>query len=439
MALAYGTGLVGRGVSVVAPLVVIPLLLPALGEENFGVWATVTSFTSMLVFADLGLGSGLLTALSRSFGGGDLARGRKVVSDTYAAITVVAAVGAALSLALIALVDVSAWLGVEGSNADAAEGIVAVVACGFFVTMPLSLIVRVQLGVQQAWQTNVWAAAGPMVSIPLVWYLASHEARPALVVAGAVAGPIVVAIANNLTFFLGSRVGRSLAPDLRLVDRKGVRELLALGTAFAGVSILSNVALNIDNILIAVVLSSAEVTAFAIAARLFRAVALLVSIIGMPLWGANGEAMAKGDFDWVRRTTVRTALGLSAVVAVATGLAVVFREPLIGTWVGSGVDTPIALYAGFACWSVLVAFTTPFFAVQNAAGLLRVQAVGWGAYLVLSVGAKLAVLPVAGSTGVVWVTAICYALTVTPSAVYGCRKVLRDGQPASAVPRGPDA
>jgi hypothetical protein len=107
------------------------------------------------------------------------------------------------------------------------------------------------------------------------------------------------------------------------------------------------------------------------------------------------------------------------------GPLVLFRDQIIGAWVGPSVETPLLLYSGLAAWCVLVAFSAPFFAVQNAAGSLRIQARGWGAYLVLSVGAKLVVLPVSGTSAMGWITALCYAVTVVPSAVYGYRKVLR--------------
>lgn len=432
LAAAYTTGLVGRGVAVLAPLVIIPVLLQALGEENFGVWATVTSFTSMLVFADLGLGSGLLTKLSTAYGRGDLARGRRLVSDSYFAITVIAALGLASALAVVAWGDVATWLGVRDANRSAAEDIVAVVACGFFVTMPLSLITRVQLGVQQAWQSNVWAAVGPLVSIPLAWGLAARDAPSVVVVAGAVAGPILVLLANNVVFFIGPKLGRSLRPSLGLVSWMGIRGLAGLGSAFAGLSILSNVALNIDNTLIAVALGSAEVTAFAIAARLFRSIALLVNVVALPLWGANGEALARGDLAWVRRTTRATAVGLSFVAALLAVALVLFRERIVLAWVGPGVEAPLLLYSGLGAWLVLVSFVSPYFMVQNAAGLIRVQALGWAAYLVLSVGAKALALPAAGTSAVPWIAAICYLVTVVPSAILGYRRVMARGEQAPA-------
>lgn len=424
LAAAYATGFLGRGVAVVAPLVIVPILLRALGVENFGVWATVTSFTSMLVFADLGLGSGLLTKLSAAFGQGDHPRGRAIVSNAYFSITALSTIGLGFVLSVIAMADVAAWLGIEVSNRSSSEAIIYAVVCGFFITIPLSLITRVQLGVQQAWQSNIWAAVGPIVSIPLVWGLADRGAPPATVVVAALVAPIVVMLLNNLGFFLGSSVGRSLVPSFRLVTRGGIRELLGLGSAFAGLSILSNVALNIDNTLIAVIQGSAQVTTFALAARLFRSIALLVTIVGMPLWGANGEALARGDFAWVRRSTWRTVFGLVSVSTVLAAVLVIFREEIVTAWVGPGVDTPLALYSGFAVWSVLVAFVSPFFMVQNAVGCLRIQTIGWGAYLVLSILAKVAAISTLGANAVPWMTAGIYAVTVLPSALLGYRRVL---------------
>ena len=428
---AISSGFVGRAVAVIAPLVMVPILLSSLGEVRFGVWATVTSFTSMLVFADLGLGSGLLTRLSSAYGDGDLPQGRRLVSDSYIGLTAIAMVGMCAAVPILYFVDVADLLGVPAGQEADAGGIVAVIVSAFFVSMPLSLIGRIQLGVQQAWQTNMWASVGPAISVPIVWGLASSGAGPVMVVAGASVGPLLVAAANTLVFF-NTRLGRSLRPSPRSASRAGARALLGLGSAFAALSVLSSVALNIDNVLIAATLGSAEVTSFAVAWRLLRASALLIAIVGMPLWGANGEALARGDLGWIRRITLMSALGLTSAAAAIASLLVVYRAQIIGWWVGPDLATPFWLYAGLGLWGVLVALVSPFFMVQNAAGLVRIQIAGWGAYLVLSVSAKLVGLNVPlGVEWVPWIGAACYAVTVVPSALIGYHWVMKAAQAES--------
>jgi len=62
--------------------------------------------------------------------------------------------------------------------------------------------------------------------------------------------------------------------------------------------------------------------------------------------------------------------------------------------------------------------------VQNAAGVIKPQLIGWTLYLLLSVPAKLFAANAYGVAGVACVSAFIYALVVWPGAAIGYRKTL---------------
>src|SRR5574341_1512330 len=49
-----------RGLLALTLLAAVPLTLGYLGQERYGLWATISSFLVLLQFADLGIGNGLL-------------------------------------------------------------------------------------------------------------------------------------------------------------------------------------------------------------------------------------------------------------------------------------------------------------------------------------------------------------------------------------------
>ena len=55
-----------RAVGLTATLVSVPLVLNAVGAEEFGLWTTVTSGVALLNLADLGIGNSLLNAIART-------------------------------------------------------------------------------------------------------------------------------------------------------------------------------------------------------------------------------------------------------------------------------------------------------------------------------------------------------------------------------------
>ncbi len=73
-----GSSVVARAATSLLPLLLIPLTIRYLGTEQYGIWMAITSVTSMLLWADLGLGNGLLTKLAPLVAKGSWADGRAV-------------------------------------------------------------------------------------------------------------------------------------------------------------------------------------------------------------------------------------------------------------------------------------------------------------------------------------------------------------------------
>jgi Na+-driven multidrug efflux pump len=77
------TSAFARGVSVLSALITVPLALNYLGPEQYGIWVTLSSFALLLAFADLGIGNGVINAVSRYLGMNDIDGMRRCISTAY--------------------------------------------------------------------------------------------------------------------------------------------------------------------------------------------------------------------------------------------------------------------------------------------------------------------------------------------------------------------
>src|SRR4051794_27682018 len=66
IALSASTEAISRVVSVLTGLITVPLTISYLGTEEYGLWMTISAAIGFFVFADLGIGSGVLNAVARS-------------------------------------------------------------------------------------------------------------------------------------------------------------------------------------------------------------------------------------------------------------------------------------------------------------------------------------------------------------------------------------
>jgi O-antigen/teichoic acid export membrane protein len=424
---SFVTAAFNRGVRLAVPVILIPATLGYLGADFYGLWMAVVALVGMTVFADLGLGAGLMTKLAPCRATGDLDRARRYVSSAY---VLLAATAVGLCALLWLVSDAIPWAAIFNATGTTAAVDARAVALTcltvFLLNVPLSLVSSVRYAYGQVVSSNLWQAAGGAMALPLALAAVHYDLGPVAVVAACVAGPVVVNGVNNLWTYGRGLPG--LAPRPGLVDRAVVRELLGLSGMFVMVIIVMTAADNADNLVVAHTLGLADVTAFAVPAKLFTLFGALVSLVNLPLWPAHGEALARGDLAWVRRTVRRmTWASLLAAAAVAAVL-VATGDAVLRAWVSSTLDTDPWLLGGFALWWVMLATVSPVFMVQNGAGVVRPQLLGYSLYLVMSVPAKWYCAVRFGPTAIPYAGVAAYALTVLPTAVHGYRRALATGR-----------
>src|SRR5262249_51659402 len=148
LVLTSGAGVLAKVITLLVPLLTVPLALNYLGATRYGLWMTVAGTVSLLATCDLGLGAGLLTLLSLAFGSRDAAEIRRLILNGYVILTAFAFV--ALVVTILGSPHVH-WASVlNAQQVSSVEVTAAVVACCvcFICNIPLSLIQRIQLAVQ---------------------------------------------------------------------------------------------------------------------------------------------------------------------------------------------------------------------------------------------------------------------------------------------------
>lgn len=423
-----------RAVSVLGTLVTLPLVIGYLGTTGTGLFTVMTTLVTLLAFSDLGIGNGLVTALARATGAGDHTEARRLVASAAFLLVGVAVVLGVVAALVVPAVDWAQLLNVGPSFADQARPSVAVFAVCFLVGVPASLAQKVHLGLQEGLAANLWSLAGAVLSIVMtVACVLAHASVPWLV-AATVGSTTLAGLANCAVLF--GRRRRDLAPHRRDVDRRAVLTLARLGGLFFVLVSASALAYQTDALVISAVLGVEEVTPFSVVVRLFSLPLLAVTIMLTPLWPAYGDAMARGDSAWLRRSLHRsTALSL-AVVAPSSLLLLAFGRPIVHAWVGSDVTPPLLLFAALAAWNVLNAVTQPMAMLFNGAGVVTVQVVAAIVMTVVNVALSVVLTRHVGLSGPVLGSLVAAFLCSLLPALVVVRGLLRrlDLSPAAATP-----
>ena len=425
LASGMATTVVNRGIYALIPLLAIPVGMEQLGAEGFGAWVTALSTAGLITFADLGIGTGLMTRLGAGADTGTVsAEARRQVSSAYAVVLVIS--GACLVLLLLSgvVLDWGALLNAE-SPSSGIEKIAIITLSAFVCNMVASLITRVQYGVGQQARSNLWLAAGNISMMLSILTVSRFSESPSLFIWMAAYAPVLLALLNTIHFFRFTEIGKRLSPRFGNISVREMRDLLALGRRFVVISVLMTVTIAADPWIVARTSDLASVPDYVIPYRIFALFGSISVLLALPLWPLHARAVASGDVAWIRKITRRMTMLCGSVAAAGTVLTFVLAPKLAESSLPGSehVEFHFWLWLGLAAWWLAQTVASPSFMVQNGAEVLWPQTLGYGLSL-LAIPIKWGVSESSGYQWIPWIGLAFYCGVIWPCCRVGYRRSL---------------
>lgn len=414
-------------------IVTVPLTLHYLGNERFGLWMTISSVLAMASFADFGIGNGVINTVADAYGKDDQQGIREVVSSGFAVLTGIAILLLVVFGAIYPLISWGNVFNVTSQLArhDAGPAIAVFTIC-FALNIPVDVVQRVQLGLQQGFRTNFWQIISSLgILIGILWVIHSRGSL-SLLMAVLAGMPVAGTAINAFHFFSVTR--RDLLPRWQFVSRKTIARIARFGALFFVLQVVVAVAFSADNFIVARVLGASAVTEFSIPERMFGMIVLMVTMLVTPLWPAYGEAISRGDMDWVRATLRRSLWAILGLTTLASAVLLVLAYPLMRWWVGPSIHPPFLLLLGLSIWTVISSCGNALAAFLNGAGIVRFQVIVASIFGASCLLTKIYFTKYFGIVGVPWATILTYVLlNVIPCAIYVPRLLRRINSHPAAV------
>lgn len=417
--LTGGWSLASKACTAANLIVSIPFVLGALGNLQFGAWATLVSLVAFAGFLDFGLGNGTMNLVASAHGRGNDEEVAHVLREARRTLAWIAAsLGIAVGL-LLPLIPWASLLGLPDGMQREARLSVAMVLFSVVVAIPLNLSNRVQLGLGRGDRAFQWQAIGQLLSLAVVVALANSGASLPALVCAAVATPLIGSAANTLALSRSMAMTESSArgrrPDLaRRIRQEGVWFFILQLSAAIGFAA--------DLPLISAIQGPTDAGTFAIVQRAFSIIPLCLGLVWTPLWPIYRQALASGDGQWVRRTLLRSIMAATSFAFVASAMLALSFGTLAAHWLGQPLLYGGWLIWGFALWCVVEATGTAISTFLNAASVLRYQVITAVVFALICLPSKAWVLASFGIEGVPWATILSYTIAaIIPFAWFGRR------------------
>ena len=384
--------------SLATALVVVPVVLHHLGHELYGVFATITAIAGLVGWADFGLGNGLISEVAAAQGRDDSESTARAVSTAFFALLGLAIVLGALFAAAYPFVPWDSIFNVSGAAASGVGAAAAAFAVGVLLALPLGVVQRAEIGLQEMFVASLWQALGSLLGLAgVVIAVAVGASLPYIVLAVAVA-PAVALAGNGGELFFRRRPW--LRPTLKRVSRDVAGALLRIGSLFFVLQIAVAVAYESDALVLTQILGPSAVTTYSVTMRVFLVVPALANFVLAPLWPAYGEAISRGDTRWVRRTLRRAVQGGLLLSISGAGFLALVARPFIDVW--AGFRPPYLLIVAAAIWVVVMTLGAVLAAFLNGARVIRAQIVLAVLMMIANLGLSVVFTRWVGVSGVIW-------------------------------------
>jgi len=426
-----------QGISVLTALISIPLTLGYLGVERYGLWVVISSTIAMLGFADLGMGNGLINAISEANGKDDQELASRYVSSAFFMLMFVALILGTIFALLFPSIPWQWVFNISSSQAisEAGGAIVTFVVC-FLISLPLSVIQRIQIGFQEGFYNSLWQALGKLLGLGGVLMAIHFKASLQWMVFAMAGVPLLATVLNGVVLFGFKRPW--LLPKAKAVSLHFAQRVLRTGFLFLILQVAMALGYQSDNLVISHFLGARYVPQYTIPMRLFMIVPLLLNFVLSPLWPAYGEAIARHDTYWIRKTFIRSIRLALAVNLGPAILLVIFAPSIIHLWVGPEVTPPFVLLLGLGIWAILNGLGAPIAMLLNGTNVLGIQVVCASLMGLSNIVLSVILVQKIGIAGPIYGTLITWTLiNLIPLLIYIPRMFASWRSPLEAIANGP--
>lgn len=323
-----------------------------LGPERFGIWMTITSIIAVLSFFDLGMGNSVVNLISELSGKTDSKRIHQAISTTFftlLGISICLGIIFSVGLSIINLADL--FNIVELKAMVEVKPAISIYLSIFLISLPLSIVHRVQVGLQESWRSNSYILLGQLLAIFFLAVAVHFRAGVPYLILAIAGGPLGASAVNFFIYFNFKR--KNLYPKLRVIDWVTFNDVTNAGLMFLVLQFLAVIGSASDNLVIAKILGLDAVSTFSIVQKLALILGISQLLIA-PMWPIFGEALGRNDYEWAQKT-LKKMLWVTTMLGVVSGLVIlIFGGSILKFWVGYFVETSFSLMLGFAFYSVLM-------------------------------------------------------------------------------------
>lgn len=364
-----------------ASFLAMPLMLQYLGAEQFGVWSTLLTIVSWIVFFDLGIGNGLRNKVAQAIATDDHIEAANYIASGYSLIGLFSLFLWLLSTGATFIVN---WQLIFNTVAisESTLRLTVQISC-FFIALNfwIGLIAAVLGALQKTSYIALGQFAANAMALLFVYILWVYFDSSLIYLACSYGASMVMA--NAILSFWFYRQHIELLPKLNL-NKVHINPLISIGMRFFVIQLAVLVVFTTDKLLITQLFGPGRIAEYDVVFRIFSVITLLHALISTPLWSSYTDAYFKGDVNWIKQMIMKQ-LWVFIGVALLTFFLTFLTEEIALVWVGSSIVISKNLVISTALFVLVSTWNNIFAIFLNGIGEVKVQLYTAAVAMVLNV------------------------------------------------------
>ena len=358
-----------KSLAVLASFLALPLMIRYLGQERFGVWSTLLSLMSWVVFFDLGISNGLRNKVAESLAKNEQGEAASYVASGYSLIGVFAIFLFAIGMIVSFFVP---WQAVFNTHLIPEPTLrLAVQIAIFFIVLNfwIGLISALLGAVQKTSLITLGQFIFNLLALFVVLVLA--QTTNASIIYMTIGYGVSIVSANivlSLWFY-------KQYPELRpkpYWDKQHIDPILSLGLQFFSIQLAVLVIYTTDKILITQIFGPQYVTQYEVIFKYFSVITIMYSFISAPLWSAYTDAYHRGDLHWIKSMLNKQLKIFGGIVVAVIGM-MLLAKPVIAVWIGHDVEVSLSLVTAMGIFVLISIWNNVYAMFVNGTGKIKPQ------------------------------------------------------------------
>lgn len=319
-----------KSISMIVGFLYTPMLLNFLGDEAYGVWATILSIINWVNNCDVGIGNGMRNLLSRELALKNYEKAKKIVSTAIVALFCIAA---ALLICMLFCSNVINWNQVLNTRVDATKAINISV-----IFMCLNFALGICNSVFHALQkSEIVSFENVAIQVlNFIGLLLLKNAQQDRIVLVAILFGVSTLFVHGVAVWYLFVSQKNVAPGKFEFSKHVFKDIISIGLKFFAAQVAAVILFTTDNVLVSVFFGAANVTPFSLADKVFNSGYLCFAAITVPFWSRTTSDFAQKKYDIIRNN-FRKLHFVASLFTCGCIFVALFFEPLTRLWLKNEV------------------------------------------------------------------------------------------------------